>query len=459
MTQPGSNVRALAVRIARRRRRDGEFLEDVLDRMLDSAEGRALDPRDRGLLTELVLGSCRRRVTLDYLLAKFASRPIDRIQPELLEILRQAVYQMVFLSRVPTRAAVAEAVDLAKTLSNTALGGFANAVLRALAGAIEDRGPSESANEAILVEQGFAVRFRTGVLPDPERDPVECLSVVGSMPRVLVERWLVRWDRCQVRRILAASNEVPGVYVHPNGLRTDEASLSKALAAEGRELIAGAVEGFWRIRPSEGLKELAAFREGLFWVMDPAGARAVRALAPRPGERLLDLCSAPGGKVALAAEAMGDRGEIVAIDISAARLLRVTENLQRLGVSSVRILEKDSRQVDKRTGGLFDGVLADVPCSNTGVLRRRVEARHRFLPDNLKQLKELQTELLRAAVRVARPGGRVVYSTCSIEPEENEEVVREVAEGSGSLEVQEMRTFPPEPTGADGGFVARLVVS
>ena len=429
------------------------FLEDVLDGMLDSPEGRDLDERDRRLLTELVLGSCRRRVTLDHLIAHFSSRTMDKIHPPLLEVLRQAVYQMVYLERVPAHAAVNEAVELAKDLGHRGQGGFANAVLRAISGSMLSEGPSQ----AVLPTSTRLVHFGDALLPNPAEDLAGYLSVIGSMPRVLVERWLTRWSANTVQQISEAANMVPGVYVHPNGLRTDAEGLRRALAEEGRELAKTADGRFFRMEPADGIGQLSAFEKGLFWVMDPASARAVSALAVEPGQRVLDLCSAPGTKTALITEDMGNKGRVVAVDVSSERTALVQENVARLGLSIVTIRVADGRKVDTIVHEDFDRVLVDVPCSNTGVLERRVQARHRFRPQKLEELSGIQRELLRAGIRMLRSGGRLVYSTCSLETEENEAVVEWAMEGNDELRLESSRTDFPEPGVSDGGFVAVIV--
>ncbi len=452
MVKEGSNVRQLALEIARKSADTDRFLEDVLDGVLDSARGQALDERDRRLLRELVLGSCRRRVTLDHLIARFSSRPLDTISPALLEVLRQAVYQVVYLERIPAHAAVNEAVELARRVGHRGLGGFANAVLRALCAAMDSEGPAKT----ILPTSTRLVYFGEALLPDPADDLAGYLSIIGSMPRLLVERWLTRWSANTVQQISEAANAVPGVYVHPNGLRTDVEGLERAILREGRELIKTDESGFFRIRPTDGLAELDAFRKGLFWVMDPASSRAAKELRAEPGNRVLDLCSAPGTKTALIVEHLGNTGQVVAVDVSEERLKRVRQNVERLGMSMVTTVVADGRSAGRIVGGGFDRVLVDAPCSNTGVLSRRVQARHRFTTERLAELTVLQRELLEAGLELLKPGGRLVYSTCSLEEEENEGVVAALRKKAG-IRVESSRTCLPEADLSDGGFVATLV--
>lgn len=449
MARSNRTVRGLALDIALAADRTDRFLEDILDETLDSAKARGLDERDRRLLAEIVLGSCRRRVTLDHLIARFSSRPLDKIDPALLELLRQAVYQLVYLDRVPAHAAVNEAVELAASTGHRGGKSFANAVLRAVSAAILAEGPGA----AVLPAGARLVHFREALLPDPAEDLAGYLSVVGSMPRVLVERWLNRWSANTVQQISEAANTTPELYVHPNGLRTDAEGLMKALAEEGRTLQKTVLAAFFKIDPAEGIAELSAFKKGLFWAMDPASSRAVAALQAAPGQRVLDLCSAPGAKTALIAEDMGNTGELLAVDSSPERLALVRENAARLGLSMVRTTVADGRKTDTIVHGEFDRVLVDAPCSNTGVLERRVEARHRFDPARLDELNALQRDLLSAGARVLRRAGRLVYSTCSLELEENEAVLEAVVKASPELAVESSQTYLPEPGQSDGGYV------
>ena len=445
-----ANVRQLASDIAIKASRSDRFLEDVLDNVLDSPQGQALDDRDRRLLRELVLGSCRRQVTLDHIIAHYASRPLNKIYPPLLEILRQAVYQLVYLERVPPHAAVNEAVALAASLGHASQGGFANAILRAVSRAMDTEGPSL----AVIPTSTRLVHFGDPFLPDPAEDLAGYLSVIGSIPREMIERWLGRWSANTVQQISDAANLVPGVFVHPNALRTNPDTLARVLVQDHRELVKSEDGKFFRIQPTDGLAKLAAFAKGLFWVMDPASTRAVAALQVAPGQSVLDLCSAPGSKTALIAEQMGNVGRIVAVDVAGHRLKLVRENIDRLGLAIVTTVVADGRQADTIVHEQFDRVLVDVPCSNTGVLARRVQARHRFRPERLAELSGLQLELLLAGFRMLRPGGRLVYSTCSLETEENEDVVASAARDNVDLKVESSRTYLPEAGVSDGGFVA-----
>ncbi len=461
-----ADLRVVALRAVNAAATDRVFLADALRREFDRADFPA--PL-RAAASDLASGVIRRRLTLDHLLAGCSDRPLGRINPLLLDVLRLAAYEILFVERVPVHASVSEAVNLTKRLLRPALAGFANAVLRKLTRQIASRGVADAAGldavagvphetaSTLITPDGRVVRFTKDVFPDPGSDPAGYLASAGGMPRWLVERWLRNFGRDGAFAAVAASNSEPPVTIRANALKTDAEALAGKLAARGIRMAFGAVANSLRVLTPVELTALEEFAAGEFYIQDEGAMRAPVWLAPKPAEKILDLCAAPGGKATHLAELARDRAEIYALDQSADRLLMVEANAKRLGIERLRTAVGDARKVSEKGKGWFHAALADVPCSNTGVLRRRVEARHRLTPGRLAELAGIEADILRTALEAVRPGGRVVYSTCSIEPEENGELVRRVLAEQTAWRLDAEELLLPRADGPDGGYVARIV--
>ena len=426
--------------------------KNLLDRELERSR---LSRRDRDLATELVFGCLRRRGTLDQVLGAFSRRPVRRIQARLLEVLRVGAYQLLFLDKVPPAAAVNEAARCAGRVSSKAGVGFVNACLRALARAIrgKDDKPPEDPRTAIPLGDGLWCHLDRPVLPDPTSDQAGFLAAAHSHPRWLVERWLARFGHEETTRLLEHDNRAPAVVLRVNRLRARRHELLDHLAREGhwgKPL----GEGHVALDHRGSVAGLAPLRQGLCTVQGVAASEAARLLGPRPGEMILDLCAAPGSKTAQLAELSGDQATVVAVDNSLDRLRLVAQNAQRLGLRSIRPIAANASRCGEVLATRFDAVLLDAPCSNTGVLARRAECRWRLSPETIERLAEVQKQLLAAAARALKPGGRLVYSTCSLEPEENERVVESVCSRRRELRVVESRYLLPTQTNDDGGYVA-----
>ena len=422
--------REIALRILRRHLEGGAYLEDRLHAELAAVR---LDPRDRALVHELVGGIVRWQATLDWLIE---ARTDGRRQPGLVQVLlRLGLYQLFWLDRVPDHAAVNETVTLARESGAVGQAGFLNAVLR---GYVRDRAATRARLEALRRD-----------------DP----AVGWSHPAWLVGRWQARLGAEALGRLLAWNNTSPPTFARPNSLKLDPARLLERWRDENVEYDFGRWDWIpenhlFRLRTHPPIEKLGTFREGGFYVQDPSTMLAVSLLAPQPGERILDTCAAPGGKTTLIAQRMENQGTVVAEELDPARLAALQENCTRLGAACVqcRRAEEGGTPAD----GGYDAVLADVPCSNTGVLRRRIDLRWRLRPEDLVRLPELQGRLLDAAIARCRPGGRVVYSTCSLEPEENQAVVRGALERHPGLELVQERELTPCANEVDGAYAARL---
>lgn len=426
------------------------------ERLRDALAVDDLDVRDRGLALELAMGTERRRITIDAVLLAFAAQGVLPRDPFVRTAARLGTAQLLYLPKIPPHAAVHGTVALLRAQQ-----GFVNGILRRIAGAIEARVADPSRARAELALPAAAdggprtlVLPRAG-LPDPAANPAAALAVRHGLPEFLMGRWLEAFGSDEGMAIAAASAQAPGVTLRVNPTRGDAAGIIAALAAEGVTVTAEPHPRLLRLGETQGISpfETRAHARGLFSVQDPTALAAAEAVGARPGERILDLCAAPGGKTTAMAEVMAGEGTVFAHDVSKVRLDRVREAAARLGLTAVVTLAPTLADAPDRV----DAVLVDVPCSNTGVLARRVEVRRRLTPDALVELARRQVELTCLAVTRVRPGGRVVYSTCSLEPEENRSVVDAVLATDPTLRLGLDRLTLPRAQQHDGGYFAVLI--
>jgi len=398
--------------------------------------GSGLKPVDRALVQEIVYGCVRWQSILDYFMDKLTN---GRVQvPPMRVLLRMGIYQALMLDRVPDYALVNESVNLARTIGLEPHTGFVNAVLRTC---VRDR--------AALIKEW--------------QDLKKSQPAVGwSHPKWLVQRWEKRLSRDELLALLEWNNLPPPVYARLNPLRTLPEHTIESWRTDG---IAYAFRKYdwvpenlvFELKSLPALARLPSFQKGSFYVQDPSTLLAVRVLDPRPRERILDLCAAPGGKTTYIAQIIDDDGEIFASDIEPERLKLVAENCQRMHITSVSIYSADELDNYRRNGGEpFDKVLVDAPCSNSGVIRRRVDLRWRLRVEEFTRLRQVQLELLHRATSLLKPGGMLVYSTCSLEPEENEQLIAAFLEDYPLFERESERTLFPPRDQVDGAYVARL---
>ena len=420
-----SAARVAAARALERVAVDDAFADLALDAELTA---RQLAPRDAALATELVYGTLRWQRYLDWIVAPHSRRRLDALDPRVLVILRMTAYQIVFLERVPAFAAVSDAVSLARRGTKPGVAEFVNAVLRA-----------------------FTRRGAAEAEPAPPADPLDALALRCSFPTWLGARWCRRYGTDEATRLMRAMNERPPITVRANTLRTSAEMLAERLAKEerlravptrhapeGLVVEHGGAPAAWR-----------AFGEGAFAVQDEASMLVARLLEPRAGEVVADACAAPGTKTTHLAQLMENRGRILALDPQPARLARVTEAATRLGVT---IVETRGGTVETLAGELSeacDAVLVDAPCSNLGVLRRNPEVKWRRQESDIAASAARQRDILTAASVMVKPGGRLVYATCSLEPEENEALVRAFRDARAEFVVDPPQGFPL-PLDADG---------
>jgi len=365
-------------------------LAEVLDRV-------RLADTDRRLLQALYLGVCRQRPQLDLAVRACITRPWPQVQEEVRNVLRLGAFQILFLDRVPDRAAVDQSVELCRAIRLGGATGFVNGVLRRLA------------------------RERP---PLPARTGSRGIALRSGMPGWLAERFVTRHGEAEAEAWLTALNTEPhDLSLRVNTLRTTVAEMGAALTAAGVAVTQAPLGSDALVVPEPPPpRDLPGYDQGWFYVQDPASQWVTELLDPQPGERILDACAAPGGKCSHIAARLADHGAVIALEVDAGRASRLRDNLQRLGVTCAAVVEADAGQYhDDRP---FDRILLDAPCTGLGVLRRHPEIRWRRTPEDVARAGGDQLALLRHLASLLRPGGTLVFATCSTEPEEGEAVVR-----------------------------------
>jgi len=422
---------------------------------------RSPSPAEAALATELAHGVVRRRRTLDTIARAYSRRPERQPPAAVRELLRLGLYQLIFTDRIPAFAAINEAVKTCRR-RHAAHAGFVNGLLRNVARSLGPAAAGEASGSRRLVPlTAETVRpLDRDVFADPAAAPAIFLAEACSLPDVLAGRWLARFGSVSAafRRAMQV-NARPPVVVRVNPARATVEAVLAELGAAGVEAVAHENGVSVVLTAHANVAALPAFQAGRITPQDATATAAAMAVGAAPGMRVLDLCAAPGAKTTCLAERMGGAGEIVAADVNAAKLARVDAGCRRCGVTIVRTCTAE--QVGSLSPGSFDRVLVDAPCSNTGVLARRIEARWRFRADRLGRLAADQRALLGTAAIFAAPGGRVLYSTCSLEAEENEQVVRAFTRRDSRWRLTgQKRTYPsgfgPPSKFRDGGYWAAL---
>jgi 16S rRNA (cytosine967-C5)-methyltransferase len=438
-----SGPRGTAVKILNRVERTDSYLDKVLDAELRLGE---LSDLDKGLLTELVHGVLRWQNKLDWVLNGFSHGNFAKSEINVKNTLRVALYQILFLDRVPHSAAVNEGVEFIKRIRGDKPAGLVNAVLRNIIRNID------------------GIRY-----PDPGEDEVQYLTVFLSHPHWMVKRWLPRYGREETERLMLANNERPGMALRINRLKIDPADFRRRLDENHIVYSASQYLGhFVRVKTLSGIGQMDLFRNGLFTIQDESAALPCQLLDPQPGQRVIDLCAAPGGKTTNIAEMMNNEGEIIALDKYEAKLNLILSACERLGLRIVRLRAADASQFDDPPA---DRVLLDAPCSGLGTLAKKPDIKWKRDLSDITKLNVTQRALLENGARLVKPGGALVYSTCTIEPEENEAIITQFLAQHPEFQVDPADRFVhrdlvtpqgyvatfPHTHSMDGSFAARLL--
>ena len=397
---------------------------------LDTAIKRSdLTPPDRGLLTTLVYGVIERQITLDAIIDSLADRKGGEISPDVRTLLRVGLYQLAYLDRVPDHAAVNETVDMAPKRSR----GFVNAILRA------------------FIRSGKEIP-----IPEKNEDPIRYLSVKYSFCEELCERFVAAFGLTRTEELFAAFGEHPDLNLRTNTLRITREELIAKIEEQGIHALptTESTVGI-RVCDKSPVTELYGFSDGLFFVQDEASQLCVKALDAQAGMRVLDACACPGSKSFGAAIDMQNRGEVISCDLHKNKLSLVESGAQRLGITILTTAERDARNTNEEWIGQFDRVLCDVPCSGFGVFAKKPELRYKD-PKASEALPDIQFAILNSASQYVKIGGKLVYSTCTLLPQENEENVARFLSQNNHFELMEQRTLYPDKDGTDGFFYAVL---
>ncbi len=479
-------ARAIAIEVLNQCNPEKDYAAPILNKLLDRTE-------QRQRATDLVYGTIRNRIAIDKVIGTFSGGLTERIPRKILDVIRVGVYELVYSLATQEYAIVNEAVENAKSVTGKKQGGFVNAVLRQVTRHITNRRvqlQQEGDKRTLVQNPETGCEFDTDFLPDSETHPDEYLRIVFSLPKWLVTNWLGEFGEEMTQQICLASNRRPSIYLRPNTLKTTAQELTEKLRKDGVDcevvpIVTPAQAGVQKndviknesvldscfhrndnisepmikLKSPKAVSELPGFDEGLFVVQDITASQPVKILNPQPDWRILDLCAAPGTKTMQLAEATGNLTQIIATDIDSQRLEMVRENAARLSVKSVKIVAYDNLQSAATETGLFDAVLLDVPCSNTGVLAKRIEARYRIKPQAIKKLAQTQSELLNTAAAMLKPKGKICYSTCSIQKQENGELVRDFLQKNPDFELESEHLILPSAEAADhdGGYTAIII--
>ncbi len=435
------DARLAALTFLEKCRRADAWSDAVLGSVMDSA---GLDGRDRGLCTAISYGVMQNRLLLDNAIAAFSAVKVNKLEPKVLDILRISAYQLLFMDRIPVSAAVNEGVKLTKKLGYSRASGLVNAVLRKI-----------SANRADLL--------------DPKgRNKAESLSIKYSHPLELVKYFVGQLGEEEAEKLLKCHNESVPISIQVNTLKTTRESLMDRLAEKGIEATAHEFLPNSILLGSTGsVSALPGFAEGEFYVQDCAAFMSVMASEPKAGEKVLDVCSAPGGKSFAAAILGGGEVDIISCDIHENKLKRIRESAQRLGITKLNTLAADGRQFREEFAEAFDLVIADVPCSGLGVIRKKPDIRYKNTSD-FEALPSIQLDILKNVSRYVKAGGRILFSTCTVRKEENKDVVEAFLSENECFATEDfslpmvgasengMLQLWPQHHGTDGFFIAKL---
>ncbi|MBO8125969.1 MAG: 16S rRNA (cytosine(967)-C(5))-methyltransferase RsmB [Firmicutes bacterium] len=414
MKNRNPNPRKLAAEVVFEVAEAKAYADIALDR---AVRRRTLTAQDRAFLTELVYGPIKYLRYLDYILSQFSQRPIDKLDPKLRSYARIGLYQIFLLDHIPDPVAVYETVEAAKGDLHKGAIGYLNGLLRS----------ASRQKENITWPAGN-----------------EYLGTIHSHPQWLVERWIALWGREAAEALCKANNAIPPLTLRVNTLKTTRESLLTRLESLGIKAAPATLSPVGiKLLQGTSIPELTPLAEGHCQVQDIGSMLVSELLAPERGDFVLDACSAPGGKTTHLAQLMEDEGTIVAADVNPSRLRMVEENAERLGITCIQTQVQDAAFLHERDQWLeaFDKVLVDAPCTGTGVLRRRADSRWRKSESDLVELPRLQKAILASSALTVKPGGVLVYSTCSIDPAENQEVVEWFLSQNPGWEVEDFRSF------------------
>ena len=454
---PGLRSRSVALDILIAVEKDNAYANIALSTTFKKVD---LSERDRAFITALVQGTTRNRLSLDESITKLSTRPLAKMPLPLRNVLRMGIFQLEHMSNLPASAVVNTTTELAKSIGHEGIGKFANGLMRNYQRQLEKESPDGRPQSEFEGTEGGGEDENVVTVQDTADDLTSPgvavrLATKYSMPEWIVDRWLKNFGAAEAVKLLQFAQSAPDLVLRANDMAITPEALATILDNADIPFRKGNLVPSCAIikraeRGGDGKRKpvfhgspqkIPGFAEGMFSVQDEAAAFASLIAQAKPGDVVVDLCAAPGGKTVHMAEMMENRGRIVAVDVSETRLKLVKQNRLRLGLTNIETVVADGRQY--QLGGEADIVLLDAPCTGTGVLNRRTDSRYHLKPEDIPQLVSMQRELLANAATMVKPGGILVYSTCSIEPEENFENVRWFLNNFEDFEGDDISPFLP----------------
>lgn len=424
-------ARELALKILYKIDQENAYSNIELNQQLKE-NNKKLNDKDVGLISEIVYGVTTWRLTLDEIIKKYSKIKIKKISPWILNILRMGSYQIIFLDKVPKSAAVNESVNLAKRYGHNSSSNFVNAILRKI--------------EKKDYEELFEIK-----------DDIEKISKTTSMPEWIIKELLKNNDIKKVEKICQNSNIKPKVSIRINNLKITKQELLKKLEEKNIKYQETDYKDFLILDKVKNIESLDLFKEGYFTIQDISAGLTASILQAKDGENILDACSAPGGKTTYIAELMKNKGNIEAWDIHEHRTKLVQENAKRLGINIIKTKVKDATQYDEKYNERFDKILLDVPCLGIGVIKRKPDIKWQRKPEDIYEITKIQKIILKNCSQYLKKGGELVYSTCSILKEENEDIIFEILKQNKDFEITKNSIINIVPDcEKDGFFICKL---
>ncbi|BDZ80854.1 16S rRNA (cytosine(967)-C(5))-methyltransferase RsmB [Claveliimonas bilis] len=426
------NIRELVLETLLLINRDGEYSHIALGQVLGKYQ--YLDKKDRAFLTRTVEGTLERRIEIDRIINQFSSVKINKMKPVIREIIRSGVYQLKYMDSVPASAVCNEAVKLAAKKGFINLKGFVNGLLRNISRNLDH------------------IEY-----PSKEEEPVQWLSVIYSMPEWIVRKWRKEYGEEKTEQILKAFLTERPTSIRCSCSKITPKELKSRLEEEGVTVKEyGEIPGAFLISGYDYLDALETFREGCFQVQDISSMMVGEWADPKEGDYIIDVCAAPGGKSVHLADKMKGTGTVEARDLTEYKVNLIRDNIERLGLSNVVAVQQDALELNETSLEKADIVIADLPCSGLGVLAKKSDLKYKMTEQMQKELAKLQRDILSVVRRYVKPGGRLIYSTCTIDREENEENAVWFADKFPEFHLVKQQQMLPEQEAGDGFYIAEF---
>ena len=429
----GVNVRELILDVLLEITKNGEYSHIAIKNTLDKYQ--YLEKQERSFLTRVCEGTLENMILIDYVINQFSKVKVNKMKPVIRCILRSSVYELKFMDSVPVSATCNEAVKLAQKKGFHNLKGFVNGVLRNISRNLEQIS-----------------------MPDEEKEPVKWLSVKYSMPEWLIEKWQKQYNKTQLEEMFQAFLEKSATSIRVNTEKTTKEELRKELEAEQITVMENEeVPNALYIDGYDFLSGITAFQEGKFYVQDVSSMLVSLWAEPKEGAQVIDVCAAPGGKSIHMAELLHGTGMVEARDLTEYKVSLIEENIERCGLTNIRAKQADARVLEEDSVGKADIVIADLPCSGLGVIGKKPDIKYKMSEAKCAELAALQREILHTVQNYVKSGGVFMYSTCTINPQENEENVQWFLKEHADFELERQQQILPKKGKNDGFFLARMV--